>query len=160
MYVCMYACLHACIRACIMHANVHACNHAHACMSMYAHAGKRVMHWHGMHHACTCEKNPDKLGGESHRFHVHAKSMRACPHDLGSTPQQRPAGAVGCHLAPAQSTRSTLLAVHAKEGGKGNHFNSLRRRFAAICFPCTPLEEALCPSYKLHKLLVYRAAVS
>ena len=47
-------------------------------MSMYAHAGKHVMHWHGMHHACTCEKNPDKLGGESHRFHVHAKSMRAC----------------------------------------------------------------------------------
>ena len=96
MHVCMYACMYACTHACMhvrMHVCMSACMHTcmyhackracmqscmHACMSMYAHAGKHDVYWHGMHHACTCEKNPDKLGGESHRFHVHAKSMRAC----------------------------------------------------------------------------------
>ena len=76
MNTCMY---HACMQAC-MHAIVHACNRAcmyeHACMSMNTHAEKHATH--SMHHACTCGKIPDKLGGESHRFHVHAKSMRAC----------------------------------------------------------------------------------
>ena len=83
-HACMHARRHVCMSACMHTRMYHACKRAcmqscmHACMSMYAHAGKHVMHWHGMHHACTCEKNPDKLGGESHRFHVHAKSMRAC----------------------------------------------------------------------------------
>ena len=84
----MYACLHACIHACTMHACKHvcmqscmhaivrACNRAcmyeHACMSMNTHAEKHATH--SMHHACTCGKIPDKLGGESHRFHVHAST--------------------------------------------------------------------------------------
>ena len=77
----MYACKHVCMQSC-MHAIVYACNRVcmqscnHACMHEHVSACRTASY--ACHASCMyMRKDSRKIGGESHRLHAHAKSMRA-----------------------------------------------------------------------------------